>query len=102
MSHTVEAGFDHLLARLMPLPTEGRAARRHGGSIGACLRAKFDGARLIPTGSLGRGTSLRRYSDADYFIVIPRRLITNDSAVMLKRVRSALRCRFPTSAIRCV
>lgn len=99
MVQTVEDGFEHLLARLAPLAMEGRMAQRHRRSIGACLRARFDGARLIPTGSRGRGTALRQYSDADYFIVIPRGLITNDSAEMLKRVRTALRCRFPKSAI---
>jgi Second Messenger Oligonucleotide or Dinucleotide Synthetase domain len=96
---TIGEGFQIYIQRLVPRPTEGRAARQHQSSVGACLRAGFDGARLVPTGSLGRRTALRRHSDADYFIVIPRGLITNDSSEMLRRVRSTLRGTFPKSTI---
>ncbi|MGH2409391.1 MAG: SMODS domain-containing nucleotidyltransferase, partial [Chloroflexota bacterium] len=99
MAKTVDEGFKIYIQRLMPSPTEGRAARQHQGSVGACLRAGFDGARLIPTGSLGRGTALRRHSDVDYFITIPRGLISNDSNAMLRRVRTTLRGTFPKSSI---
>jgi len=97
MGRTVEDGFEIYLKKIAPLRTEERAARRHYRSVGACLRARFEGARLVPSGSLGRGTAVRRHSDADYFVVIPRGIISNDSSDLLARVRTALRVTFPRS-----
>ena len=99
MTKTVDDRFQDYLQRIVPLPTEGKAARRHKGSVGTCLKSRFEGAKLIPTGSSPRGTALRRHSDADYFVAIPRGIITNDSDEMLRCVRLALRSTFPNSDI---
>jgi len=99
MVSTVRDGFEEYLGRLAPLGSEMKAAQAHYKSVESSLRTDLPGAKLIPTGSFGNGTALKRYSDADYFVIIPRGLVGTDSADVLRRVRAALRGTFPRTGV---
>ncbi len=99
MVSTVGDGFEEYLRRLAPLDTEMRAAQAHYKSVESSLRNNLPGAKLIPTGSFGNGTALKRYSDADYFVIIPRGLVGTDSADVLQRVRATLKGTFPRTGV---
>jgi hypothetical protein len=51
------------------------------------------------SGSFGYGTSVSGYSDVDYFAVIPRAQLKQDSGLTLNAVALALRQRFPNTSI---
>jgi len=99
MVFTVDDGFKDYLRRLAPLGTEMKAAKGHYSSVESSLKNNLPGARLIPTGSFGNGTALKRYSDADYFVIIPRGLVGTDSLDVLQRVRTVLRATFPRTGV---
>jgi hypothetical protein len=51
------------------------------------------------TGSFGHGTSVRGFSDVDYFAVIPNRHLTRNSDYTLRKVWRALDDRFPNTGV---
>jgi hypothetical protein len=56
---------------------------------------------FFKAGSLGNGTSIRNYSDVDYFASIPSQNLKQNSSKTLSEVADVLRNRFPgTSGIR--
>lgn len=99
MATTVEEGFRVLHGRLTPLGGESDAARRHRASIEACLKSNFEITRFFRTGSFGNGTSIRSYSDVDYFASIPTKNLKRDSGATLRGVRNALDTRFPNTGV---
>ncbi len=99
MASRVDDGFEEYIRRLAPLGTEMKAAKAHYSSVESSLKNNVPGARLIPTGSFGNGTALKRYSDADYFVIIPRGLVGTDSSAVLQRVRATLKGTFPRTGV---
>jgi hypothetical protein len=100
MPSTVEQGFTKFHTWLTPTQGENDAAKRHRSSIEACLKTNFEITRFFRTGSFGNGTSIRGYSDVDYFASIPREKLKNDSSVSLRIVKDALDLRFPGTGVR--
>lgn len=95
MAHDVESAFKELLDKLRSSRTELSSAASHRASIEAKLRESFGLTSFFRTGSVGNGTSISGHSDVDYFAVIPRGSLLQDSSITLERVASALRERFP-------
>lgn|GEM_PF-6159854 len=88
---------DH--SRLTPTGGESEAAKRHRTSIEACLKKNFEITRFFRTGSFGNGTSIRGYSDVDYFASIPTKNLKQNSDTTLRVVRDALDARFPNTGV---
>src|SRR5262245_66655767 len=99
MPSTVEQGFTTFHSRLTPTATETEAARKHRESIHSCLKNNFEITRFFRAGSFGNGTSIRNYSDVDYFASLPSTEITANSDSTLKKVWRTLDERFPNSGV---
>ncbi len=99
MVKTVEEGFRVFHERLTPTGGESEAAKRHRASIEMCLKNNFRITRFFRTGSFGNGTSIRGYSDADYFASIPTENLKQDSSATLREVRNVLDARFPNTGV---
>ena len=99
MAKTLEEGFNLLLTRLTPLKTETDAAKRHRASIEKCLKNNFGMTSFFRSGSFGNGTSIRKFSDVDYFAVIPRDQLKEDSRIILRKIKSKLNIRFQSTDI---
>ncbi|MEX0974648.1 MAG: nucleotidyltransferase [Bacillota bacterium] len=100
MGRTVEQGFVEFLSRLTPTATESAAAKSHRESIRQCLETNIGMTGFFRSGSFGNGTSIRGYSDTDYFAVIPEVNLAHNSQVMLRKVRAVLEQRFPSTGVR--
>jgi SMODS domain-containing protein len=99
MAKTLDEAFRTFHRWLTPTASETAAAKRHRASIEACLKANFEITRFFRTGSFGNGTSIRGYSDVDYFASIPNRHLTQNSDSTLKKVWRALDDRFPNTGV---
>ena len=99
MVKTVEEGFRIFHSRLTPTGVESEAAKRHRASIEACLKNNFEITRFFRTGSFGNGTSIRGYSDVDYFASIPTKNLKQNSDATLRVVRDVLDGRFPNTSV---
>lgn len=99
MAKTVEEGFRIFHSRLTPTGGESEAAQRHRVSIETCLKNNFQITRFFRTGSFGNGTSIRGYSDVDYFASISTKNQKQNSDAILRAVRDALDKRFPNTGV---
>ena len=99
MAKTVEEGFQEFHGRLTPTGGETQAATNHRDSIERCLKSNFEINRFFRTGSFGNGTSIRDYSDVDYFASIPARNLKQNSGTTLWEVRNVLDARFPNTGV---
>lgn len=99
MAKTIESAFSKFLSNLTPSSTESQAAQSHRASIESCLRRNFTVERYFRTGSFGHGTSIRGYSDVDYFAVLSSNSIPSKSKTALTKVRNALDARFPNTGV---
>ena len=99
MTKTVEEGFQIFYGRLTPTGGESEAAKRHRASIEACLQTNFAITRFFRTGSFGNGTSIRGYSDVDYFASVPTENLKQNPHATLQVVRDALAARFPNTGV---
>ena len=96
----MDQGFSEFLNNLRTSPAETSAAASHRQSLISKLTATFGMTAFFRTGSFGAGTNVRQHSDVDYFAVIPRGSLKQDSSRSLAEVASALRERFPQTGIR--
>ena len=99
MAKNIDEAFDILIERLKPSESETTSAASHRASIEGCLRSRFELTSMFRSGSFGHGTSLRGFSDVDYFAVIPRSKIWASSSYSLHQVKNTLQERFPLTAI---
>lgn len=99
MAKTVNEAFDILLKRLTPSGTESATAASHRATIKACLESNFGMTSFFHSGSFGHGTSVSGHSDVDYFAVIPRENLSNDSQYTLRKIKEALERRFPRTNV---
>lgn len=95
MATTISSGFDRLLSNLTPSTVESEAFKSHRNSVADKLKNSFGVTNFFRTGSNGNGTSVRYYSDVDFFASIPGYAQQQDSAYMLRKVKEALQLRFP-------
>jgi len=100
MATTVDEGFRVFHGRLTPTQTEVDAASSHRASVEAKLNSSFGVTNFFQSGSYGNGTSVRKYSDVDYFAGIPSGHQRQNSTTMLNVVRDALKERFPYTPIK--
>ena len=100
MAKTIEEGFRIFHSRLTPTDTETQAAKNHRASIKDCLEGNYGMTNFFRTGSFGNGTSIKGYSDVDYFAVIPTETHKQDSSVNLSNIRITLSNRFPNTGVR--
>lgn len=99
MAKTVDEGFRKFHGTLTPSFGESEAAKSHRASIETCLIKHFEMNRFFRTGSFGNGTSIRGYSDVDYFACIPTENLKQNSFSTLQEVRKALIDRFQNTDI---
>jgi len=99
MPKTISQGFDILHTRLTPNTTESTAVKSHRASIKSCLESNFGMINFFKTGSNGNGTSIRGYSDTDYFASIPTKNLKKNSAITLREIKEVLHKRFPTTGV---
>lgn len=88
-----------LLSRLSASSSETTSAASHRASIEASLKSGFGMTSLFRSGSFGHQTSVRWYSDVDYFAVIPRANLKKNSTQSLQAIRSTLHARFPRTGV---
>ncbi|MFD7168619.1 SMODS domain-containing nucleotidyltransferase [Streptomyces violascens] len=100
MPTTVTAAFNVLVSNLTRSPGETSSMASHRASVESKLKSSFGVSNFFGTGSNSNGTSVRYWSDVDYFASIPVAAQQNDSAYMLTKVRDALKERFPATTIR--
>jgi hypothetical protein len=98
MALDVGDGFKTFLTRLEPSAIEMQKATKHKSSVKACLEKNFECYSMIETGSIGNGTGIKRYSDTDYFATIPVKVLTDDSAYFLRKLKTALKETFPSTS----
>lgn len=94
MAKTVDQGFQIFLNWLEPLASERAKAVSHRDSVKSCLVKNFECYDFRETGSFGNGTGIRHYSDVDYFASIPGKILTENSANFLRKLKSALQSTF--------
>ena len=99
MARTVDEAFSTLIGRLTPSSTETAAAASHRTSIEACLKNNFGMTNFFRSGSFGHHTSVKGFSDVDYFGVIPTANLKENSTTTLQSVRQALAARFPSTGV---
>jgi hypothetical protein len=99
MPTTVNGGFELFVSQLTPSSGEISAAKSHRSSVEAKLKSSFGVTNFFGTGSRESGTSVRYYSDLDYFASIPAQNQRSDSAYMLRLVKEQLQERFPKTSI---
>jgi len=99
MEKTVDEGFREFHGTLTPTRGESQTAKSYRISIEICLKKSFEITRFVHTGSFGNGTSIRGYSDVDYFACIPTENLQQNSFTTLQQVREALLGRFQNADI---
>ncbi len=90
MAQTVDEAFRQFHGMLTPTHEESQAAKNHRASIEACLKKNFGTTRFFPTGSFENGTSIRGYSDGDYFACVPTENLAENSFTVLQDIREVL------------
>jgi hypothetical protein len=96
---SVYSAFDELHGRLTPLTGEVVAASSHRASVEAAIKSDFSLNRFFQSGSWGNGTSVRTYSDVDYFASLDHSHWASSSTDVLKGLRTTLARRFATTAV---
>lgn len=99
MPRTINEGFEDFHDKLKIVNTESEAVKSHRASIEACMKNNFGMYRFFKTGSIGMGTNVNGYSDTDYFAVIPRENLDDNSSTTLRSIKKALQTRFPQTFI---
>lgn len=100
MPRTINEGFDDFHSKLTASGSETTSAANHRDSIERCLKNNFELKRFFRTGSFGNGTSIRTYSDVDYFAVIPPQNLWNSSKYSLTQIRNQLNTTFHSTNVR--
>jgi len=99
MAKTIPEAFDILIERLKPSESETASAATHRGSIESRLTTDFGMQRIFRSGSFGHGTSVKGYSDLDYFAVIPAANLWASSTYTLQKVKDSMQARFPATSV---
>lgn len=100
MPRTIDEGFRDFLLRLKPSQTETEAAKKHRASIEKTLQKNFGLQGFFRSGSFGNGTSIRGYSDVDYFAVFPNEELYESSRRSLVKIKNQLNKTFYSTNIK--
>lgn len=84
---------------LIPTRGESQTAKSRRIPIETCLKKHFGVARFFRTGSFGNGTSIRGYSDVDYFACTPTENLDEHSFTTLQDIQNVLAEVFPHTKI---
>jgi len=90
----ISDSLEEFISRLIPSETETNKAKSHRSSVRACLKKRFNCYNFFETGSFGNRTSVKKFSDIDYFAEIPDSLASENSYSMLRRFKSTLESTF--------
>jgi hypothetical protein len=99
MAKTIDDGFEILHTWMTPTATESAQAQSHRASIKSSLEAGLSMSAFFRSGSFGNGTSVRGYSDVDYFAEIPGYIVPVSPPLFLDKVYRVLDARFPRSGV---
>lgn len=99
MATNVEVAIAEYITRLTPLDSETDAAKSHRASIESRLKQTLGMTAFFRSGSFGFGTSVRGYSDVDYFAVFPADRLNSNSNISLDAVAAELNARFPYTGV---
>jgi len=99
MEKAVDQGFRKFHGMLTPAREEAQATKKHKALIETCLQKKFGAISCFLTGSFGNGTSIRGYSDVDYFTCIPSKNFKSNSFTMLQDIQNTICEYFPKKNI---
>src|SRR4051794_12273730 len=99
MPTTLPAAFDQMLSQFTPSKFEVTSAGSHRDAVEGKLSNAFGVTNFFGTGSRENGTSVRYYSDLDYFASIPSQNQRDNSAYMLRLVKEQLQARFSRTKI---
>jgi Second Messenger Oligonucleotide or Dinucleotide Synthetase domain len=91
----IDEAFRKFYGTLTLKQQESQSVKRQRTDIEECLKKHFGVTRFFRTGSLGNGTSIRGYSDVDYFACIPTKNLKRHSLTTLQEMRNALTICFP-------
>ncbi|MGV3524068.1 MAG: SMODS domain-containing nucleotidyltransferase [Candidatus Sericytochromatia bacterium] len=92
--------FDTFISRLIPGETENQKAKSHRSSVKACLENRFECYGFFESGSFGNRTSVKGFSDTDYFALIPDEIASENSNSMLVRFKTVLQRKYYLTKIR--
>ena len=98
MARSVNEAFDLFHTRLTPTAGERAAAASHRASVEAALRAKYDVYRFFGSGSYTNATSIRGFSDVDYFVSLNDKHKVASTSV-LSRLRTVLKDRYSATPV---
>lgn len=99
-TRTILTVFEEFAKLLTPSDTETNAAKTHRDSLHTCLTRNFGITAFFRSGSFGNGTSVRSYSDVDYFAEVPVGIARGGSGALLGTFRDAIAGRFPETGVR--
>lgn len=99
MVKVLDEAFRLLLDQLTPADGESDAVRHHRERIKEYLDSEFGLYAFFRGGSFHNGTSIRGYSNVDYFASIDHDRIADVSTLFLSEVREALETRFPNVGV---
>lgn len=94
MKISIEDGFKKFNSILIPRG-EARGIEEHRSTIYEFLEKRFDVSRFFRVGSIDNDTDIHGHSRADYFAVIPPKMLLRDSDASLKKIEQLLKERFP-------
>ena len=94
MALDIRTNFEKYLARLAPVSAELRKGASHKASVKSCLAKAFKCYSLFETGSIHNDTGIKHYSDTDYFAVIPKDKLRNNSREQLRLTKEELKYTF--------
>lgn len=99
MPRSIEEWFEDFNSKLSTSKTETQKLKDHRASIKACLEYNFNMSRFFRSGSIGNWTNVSWCSDTDYFAWIPWNKLSTNSAISLRRIKEALKARFPSTSV---
>ena len=100
MPRDINQGFDHFHSKIKTSLVETTVVKSHRASIESCLKNNFGLNRFARIGSFGNGTNISGYSDVDYLVCLPTKVLTKTSTASLAKVKNALNLRFHSTNIK--
>ena len=103
-AEAVSRRFSALLAKIAPSDSALDTARRRVSDIAACIGSRFEIARPLPVGSFNKGSAIKWYSDADFFVALSRDEVRRgprykSSSTVLNNIGGVLRARYRSTDI---
>ena len=94
MATNIDDAFEDFASRLTTSNSETAAQAAHRIALEQCLTSSLQMTAFFMSGSFGRATNIRNYSDVDRFAVLPPQHLATPSRATLVSVNAVLRRRF--------